>query len=63
MDKNEGLFGIVNYQNTPLEVKSDNTFGIAMLKGSGRAVIDCSILFGGFCLIASGIDFIKFINK
>lgn len=63
MDNNEGLFGLVNYKDTPLEYNHNDKFGIAMLKGSGRAVIDCSILFGGFCLIASGIDFIKFINK
>lgn len=59
MDNNKGLFGLVNYQNTPLEVKNDDTFGIAMLKGSGRAVIDCTVLFGSFCLIASGVKFLQ----
>lgn len=63
MDNNEGLFGLLNYENTPLEHNDSDTFGKAMAKGSGRAFIDCSTIFGAFCLIASGVNFIKLIKK
>lgn len=59
MDNNKGLFGMVNYKDTPLERNHNDTFGIAMAKGTGRALIDCTVLFGAFCLVASGVDFIK----
>lgn len=63
MDNNKGLFGLVNYEDTPLEIKNDDTFCITMLKGSGRAVIEGAALFGTFCLVASGVDFIKLVKK
>lgn len=63
MDNNKGLFGLVNYENTPLEHNHKDTFGIAMAKGTGRALIDCTVLFGTFCLVASGVNFIKLIKK
>ena len=63
MDNNEGLFGLVNYKDTPLEYNHNDKFGIAMLKGSGRAFVDVSILLGAFCFVATGIDFIKLVKK
>ena len=54
MDK--GLFGLINYENTPLGLTEEDGLISALAKGCGRGVLEYSTLFGGLILVAGVID-------
>ena len=48
---NKGIFGLVNYEDTPFEVKySDGTLGI-VVKSLTRGVIDGTLMIGSIAVI------------
>lgn len=57
---NKGIFGLVNYEDTPFEVKySDGTLGI-VVKSLAQEVIDGTLMIGSIA-VASG--FARLIKK
>lgn len=53
MDK--GLFGLINYTDTPLGLTEEDGLISAFAKGCGRGAIEYSTLFGGLILVAGVI--------
>ena len=48
---NKGIFGLVNYEDTPFEVKySDGTLGI-VVKSLTQGVIDGTLMIGSIAVI------------
>lgn len=54
MDK--GLFGLINYENTPLGLTEEDGLISVFAKGCGRGVLEYSTLFGGLILVAGVIS-------
>lgn len=53
MDK--GLFGLINYADTPLGLTEEDGIISSFAKGCGRGAIEYSTLFGGLILVAGVI--------
>lgn len=48
---NKGIFGLVNYENTPLEVKyTDGAVGITV-KSLAQGVIDGALMIGSIAVV------------
>lgn len=48
---NKGIFGLVNYEDTPFEVKySDGTLGI-VVKSLAQGVIDGTLMIGSIAVV------------
>lgn len=49
---NKGIFGLVNYEDTPLEVKfTDGTLGI-VVKSLAQGVVDGTLMIGAICVVS-----------
>lgn len=49
---NKGIFGLVNYEDTPLEVKfTDGTLGI-VVKSLAQGVVDGTLMIGAIAVVS-----------
>lgn len=49
---NKGIFGLVNYEDTPLEVKyTDGTVGI-IVKSLAQGFVDGTLMIGTICVVS-----------
>ena len=49
---NKGIFGLVNYEDTPLEVKySDSTLGI-VAKSLAQGIVDGTLMIGTIAVVS-----------
>lgn len=49
---NKGIFGLVNYEDTPLEVKfTDGTLSI-VVKSLAQGVVDGTLMIGAICVVS-----------
>lgn len=51
----KGLFGMINYEGTPLGLTEEDGLISSFAKGCGRGAIEYSTLLGGLILVAGVI--------
>jgi hypothetical protein len=54
-DNNKGFLGMFRYEDTPLEVKEDDSLGMQLLKGTAHGLINASIIVGSAVIIAAQV--------